>query len=37
MADFFNLLNPTLWILTGLALVVILFVFITFKWLLGRK
>lgn len=37
MADFFNLLNPMLWMLAGGILVLIVFILILFKWLIGKK
>ena len=37
MAEFFSFLNPMLWIIAGLSLIVILFFFIMFKWLIGKK
>lgn len=37
MPWFFDFLNPMLWIVSGGVLVFLIFLFILFKWLLGRK
>jgi len=37
MAEFFNLFNPMLWIVAGGILILIVFIFIMFKWLIGQK
>ena len=37
MAGFFDPFNPMLWIVAGLALVAISFIFIMFKWFIGKK
>lgn len=37
MPQLLNLLDPMTWIIIGLGLMLLVFIFIMFRWLIGRK